>query len=189
MGLVVRGEESDMTINEACKKIYPWINPETIRVWITRGIFNPRVIQRRPTREGSELDEADLVVIGLLNAFHRCGGRFKTRQGEGVIFIEPPIDFSLSALRKEDLPYFNRQKVRGRDVQAYLELLQFRVFMSINGSLTSKYTAAWMMRFEPLEQVHTMAAKVVNSEATETLTIINCFKIWRHVQSRILEKG
>jgi len=177
-----------MTINEACKKIYPWINPETIRVWITRGIFNPRVIQRRPTREGSDLDESDLVVIGLLNTFHRAGGRFKTRQGEGVIFIEPPIDFDIKALRQEDLPYFNRQKVRGRDVQAYLELLQFRVFMQINGSLTSKYTPTWMMRFAPLEQVHTMAAKVVNSEATETLTIVNCFEIWRHVQTRISEK-
>jgi hypothetical protein len=188
MGLVVRGKEFDMTVNEACRKIFPWINPETVRVWIKRGIFNPSLIQRRPTKEGSILDESDLVVIGILNAFHRCGGRFKTRQEENIIFIEPPIDFFHSALRKEDLPYFNRQSLKGRDVQAYLELLQFRVFVSIDGRLTSKYTATWMMRFAPLEQVHTMAAKIVNSEATGTLTIVNCFEIWRHVQTRISEK-
>ena len=179
-----------MTINEACKKVYPWINPETVRVWITRGIFNPRVIQRRPTREGSELDEADLVVIGLLNAFHRCGGRAKTKDHNGAIRIEPPFLFDRKALRQEDQQDFEKQRLRGRDIQAYLELLQYRVFMQVIGKLSApKYTASWMLSFSPLEQIHTMAVSILDSGPTQTSSFVNCLKIWYYVQSRISEKG
>jgi len=175
-----------MTISEACKAFYPNINPETVREWTRRHFFVPKNYQQRPTREGSDLDEADVVTIGVLSAFNRCGGRIKFKpfpDGEGG-FVDPPIQFDESGLSQEALTQFRKGDLRGRGIQIYLELLQYRVVMVVDGRLHGpKQKPTWCMKFAPLEHVHMVAQTVLNSEAGQTFCILNCHSIWQHVQS------
>jgi len=94
----------NLSVREATRYVYPNIRNRTIYNWIEQGIFTPCVNVRTPAGpgQGTRLDRADLVTLGILHSMFTLGIRFSHFQPHDstgpllmVNFLQglPPLGF------------------------------------------------------------------------------------------------
>jgi hypothetical protein len=111
----------NFSVRRACKFFFPWIDHTTILLWIKKSFFSPYSRADRETRPnvGTELDIADLIVVGILHRLFTFGLKYQD--------IEKGLKLSFDngdrGIRKVKL--YNS----GRTMQDYLGHYKFKVFV------------------------------------------------------------
>jgi hypothetical protein len=120
-----RNHHISLTIRQAHKWVFePILSDKAIFKWIADGIFRPsRYVSGPAIRgEGSQLDLADLVTIGLLHGLFASGVRFEHMNIEGEKFPTGHMEFEGVA---------NPHTLGPRPIQTYLEQANYKVHVAV----------------------------------------------------------
>jgi len=88
---LTRGAQSKYTIQEVSQSIWKDLSPDTravIQTWMRKRIFEPATRAPHRAREGSRLDDSDIVTIGLVSALLKSGIGYKDVSGRTTALLE-----------------------------------------------------------------------------------------------------
>lgn len=171
----------DMKISEVTKYVLDCLSSETISRWIRKGFLQPAKSRRAPTKEGHDLNIADITLACFFHAYRVAGGNFRVREEEhradGFIQIEPLFWYDQGELSTEQRTRLDKSRIRGREFQTYTELLNFHVFVLYRPPPKwpgDKPEDKWFLRVYPTSKIHKVLEAVTASRLPMPVT---CFHI------------